>query len=539
MLSGFGVFAERGDGRYELTPMADALRADAPDSMRGIALLMGHPLFWEDWGHLLDSVRTGEASLPGHRGMSAFEYLGSNPEFAGTFFQGMGSMSAPETDTVIAAHDFSRYKTIIDVGGGRGGLLAGILNRADGSRGVLYDAPHNSMGADEVLKAAGVADRTSIEHGSYFETVPAGGDAYLLKHTLHDFSEAQILAVLKNIRDAIKPDGALYVIEYVLPGRNSRHIGNIIDLWLMLHAARRQGAHGAAVCGPSRRSGIQAEPGNPDVLAGIHHRGAPGLTGAANANEGETMDADVIVVGAGPVGLMLAGELRLGGADVIVLERNQSRGRESRGVGFTARATEVFHQRGLLARFDNPEISRLGHFGGIPMDFGVLEGSHFGVRGIPQYRIEEMLEAWALELGVSLRRGHTVTDLRADADQVTAVADGPDGQTEYSAQYLVGCDGGRSTVRQLAGFDFPGSDATREMYLADIAGRADPAAHDRRAAARRHGHGRPAGGRRLPHHHLRERHRAEREPQPELRRCSRRLAAADRRVDSRRPRPVG
>ncbi|HET9895096.1 MAG TPA: methyltransferase [Streptosporangiaceae bacterium] len=234
MLSGYGVFAERGDGRYELTPMADALRADAPDSMRGIALLMGHPMFWEDWGHLLESVRTGEASLPGHRGMSAYEYLGSNPEFAGTFFQGMGSMSAPETDTVIAAHDFSARKTIIDVGGGRGGLLAGILNRASGSRGVLYDAPHNSVGADAVLEAAGVADRASIEHGSYFETVPAGGDAYILKHTLHDFSEAQILAVLKNIRDAIKPDGAVYVIEYVLPGQNNRHIGNIIDLWLMM-----------------------------------------------------------------------------------------------------------------------------------------------------------------------------------------------------------------------------------------------------------------------------------------------------------------
>ncbi len=234
MLSGYGVFAERGDGKYELTPMAEALRADAPDSMRGIALLMGHPLFWEDWGHLLDSVRTGEASLPGHRGMSAYEYLGANPEFAMTFFQGMGSMSAPETDTVIAAHDFSRYSTIVDVGGGRGALLAGILDRAGASRGVLFDAPHNCAEAAGVLAAAGVADRATIEHGSYFESVPAGGDAYLLKHTLHDFSEDQCLAVLKNIRDAIKPDGAVYVIEYVLPGQNKRHIGNMIDLWLML-----------------------------------------------------------------------------------------------------------------------------------------------------------------------------------------------------------------------------------------------------------------------------------------------------------------
>jgi 2-polyprenyl-6-methoxyphenol hydroxylase-like FAD-dependent oxidoreductase/ribosome-associated toxin RatA of RatAB toxin-antitoxin module len=180
------------------------------------------------------------------------------------------------------------------------------------------------------------------------------------------------------------------------------------------------------------------------------------------------MDTDVIIVGAGPVGLMLAGELRLGGAEVTVFERRAARGRESRGVGFTARATEVFHQRGLLARFENAETSRLGHFGGIPMDFGVLEGSHFGVRAVPQYKIEEMLENWALEHGVAVRWGHDVVGLRDTGDGVVAIADGPGGRREYSAAYLVGCDGGRSTIRHLGGFDFPGSDATREMYLADV-----------------------------------------------------------------------
>lgn len=182
------------------------------------------------------------------------------------------------------------------------------------------------------------------------------------------------------------------------------------------------------------------------------------------------MDTDVIIVGAGPVGLMLAGELRLGGADVIVFERRAVLSRESRGVGFTARATEVFDQRGLLARFEKAETSRNGHFGGIPMDFGVLEGSHFGVRGVPQHKIEEMLESWVLELGVSLRRGHDVVDLAAAGPGVVAVVDGPAGRAEYSAGYLVGCDGGRSTIRHLGGFDFPGSAATREMYLADVTG---------------------------------------------------------------------
>lgn len=179
------------------------------------------------------------------------------------------------------------------------------------------------------------------------------------------------------------------------------------------------------------------------------------------------MPAQVIIVGAGPVGLMLAGELRLGGVDVTVYERRTERSGESRGLGFTARATEVLAQRGLLDRFDGPvETSRQGHFGGIPMDFGILEGSHFGARGIPQFTVEEMLEGWATELGAVIRRGHEITGLESTADGVRVT-----GSIEDGADWLVACDGGRSTIRGLAGFDFPGSDATRECYLADVVGR--------------------------------------------------------------------
>ena len=182
------------------------------------------------------------------------------------------------------------------------------------------------------------------------------------------------------------------------------------------------------------------------------------------------MGTGVIIAGAGPVGLMLAGELRLGGVDVVVYEQRAAPSGESRGVGFTRRAAEVFDQRGLLARLGEIEIGNEGHFGGVRIDFTMLDDVHFGIRGVPQYRIEAVLEAWALELGATIRRGYEVVDYREEPDGVVAVLQGPQGRTEHSAQYLVGCDGGRSTVRRLAGIDFPGLEATRGMYVADVAG---------------------------------------------------------------------
>jgi 2-polyprenyl-6-methoxyphenol hydroxylase-like FAD-dependent oxidoreductase len=182
------------------------------------------------------------------------------------------------------------------------------------------------------------------------------------------------------------------------------------------------------------------------------------------------MGATVIVVGAGPVGLMLAAELRLGGVDVVLYEQRVTPTGESRGIGFTGRAYEVFKQRGVLSRFGTIEMGQEAHFGGIKIDFSILEDNHTGVRRLPQYRIERGLESWATEVGARIMRGYTLVDFRQDADGVVAVVDGPDGRFETAADYLVGCDGGRSTVRHIAGIDFPGTSATRGMYLADVVG---------------------------------------------------------------------
>ncbi|MEV2196543.1 FAD-dependent monooxygenase [Streptomyces phaeochromogenes] len=181
------------------------------------------------------------------------------------------------------------------------------------------------------------------------------------------------------------------------------------------------------------------------------------------------MSSAVIVVGAGPVGLMLAGELRLGGVDVVVCEQLDAPTGESRGVGFTRRAAEVFEQRGLIDRVRGGEVGDEVHFGGVRIDPGILPDHHFSVRGVPQYQTEEMLAEWVRELGVPVLRGHRLVDLHQSEDEVVAVFEGPDGRTEKAARYLVGCDGGRSTVRRLTGIDFHGSDPTRAMYVADVA----------------------------------------------------------------------
>ncbi|MCP3821457.1 FAD-dependent monooxygenase [Streptomyces sp. A3M-1-3] len=182
------------------------------------------------------------------------------------------------------------------------------------------------------------------------------------------------------------------------------------------------------------------------------------------------VDTDVIVVGAGPVGLMLAGELRTGGARVTVLERLAEPTTESRASTLHARTMEIFDQRGLLDALGPAPNDMAGHFGGIRLDFSGLDSRYRGQWKVPQARTEQLLGNWAVGLGAVVRRGHELVGLRQTESGVEAEAEGPGGRVRIRASYLVGCDGESSAVRRLAGFAFLGTDATRELLRADVAG---------------------------------------------------------------------
>ena len=197
-----GIFKRRRDGRFALNALGETLRSDAPMSMAGMARMVGHPHYREHWSGLVDAVRTGEAYPPKLRGMGSWEWLETQPEFAAVFNDAMTSVSEFAVAPVVAAYDFTPFSTIVDVGGGHGRLLAAIVAATPGVRGVLYDLPQVVEGAPELLTKHGVADRVAVEAGSFFDAVPAGGDAYVLKNVIHDWPDAESLTILRNIRTA-------------------------------------------------------------------------------------------------------------------------------------------------------------------------------------------------------------------------------------------------------------------------------------------------------------------------------------------------
>jgi hypothetical protein len=239
-LIGRGIFRRRRDGRYALNSLAATLRSDAPISLRGAALFQGSQEQRERWTLLTDSVRTGESVVPALRGMEGFDYLVEIPEHADLFDQTMTSLAQMTLAVVVGSYDFAAYRTIVDVGGGQGAMLAAILERVPGSRGVLYDVPRAVAGAPELLNAKHVADRVQIVGGSFFDEVPAGGDAYLLKNIIHDWPDGKSLEILRNVRAAAEPGATVLLVEMVVRENGRDGPENWVDLEMLLNLGSRE-----------------------------------------------------------------------------------------------------------------------------------------------------------------------------------------------------------------------------------------------------------------------------------------------------------
>jgi ubiquinone/menaquinone biosynthesis C-methylase UbiE len=239
-LAAVGVFREDADRHFALTPLGECLRSDAPEPVAPWAVFIGQPEYWQAWGHLLDSARTGEHAFRHAHGMNTWEYYARNPEAGAAFDRAMTSRSRRQANAVLNACDFERFACVVDVGGGHGALLAEILAKHQLVRAVLFDQPHVMAGAEQLLRAFGVADRCRIVGGDFFETVPDGGDAYVLKFILHDWEDAQATAILRTCRRAIAPNGRLLVIESEISPPNEGATDKFLDLTMLVHTGGRE-----------------------------------------------------------------------------------------------------------------------------------------------------------------------------------------------------------------------------------------------------------------------------------------------------------
>jgi hypothetical protein len=231
--AGLGFFVEDADHRFRLTPLGSALRSDAPGRARSMLRCLAGPVGWRTLSESLHSVKTGEAALNKAFGQSIFDYLAGAPEDATLFNEMMIAFHGSEPPAVTAAYDFSGLRTVVDVGGGTGNLLTTILLANPKLRGVLYDMPHVASEARVLIAERGLSERCQVVEGSFFDSVPTGGDVYLMSHIIHDWDEASCLRLLEHCRRAMPGHGRLLLIEMVIPPGNEFHPSKLLDMIML------------------------------------------------------------------------------------------------------------------------------------------------------------------------------------------------------------------------------------------------------------------------------------------------------------------
>ena len=241
-LAVLGLVEQSDTGLLRLTRLGALLRSDAPGALRPIAIMAGGGGIWRAWGDLLHTVRTGETAFNHVFGMGPFEYSSLHPERAAMFDAYMAGHTLRAVPAILAAHDFSSERQIVDVGGGNGILLSAILIAAPNTKGIVFDIPAGLKETSRRLED--VTERCSVIAGDFFESVPPGADTYILKSVLHDWNDEQCVAILKNCCAAMRADSTLVIIERVMPEPASRSDAHreivMMDVHMMVATGGRE-----------------------------------------------------------------------------------------------------------------------------------------------------------------------------------------------------------------------------------------------------------------------------------------------------------
>jgi ubiquinone/menaquinone biosynthesis C-methylase UbiE len=232
-LASCGIVEETRPGLFATTTLGDALRDGAPGAARATILTIAGSWQWKAWGQFLHALRTGQSGVKAAFGKDLFEFLSDEPVHSARFNDAMVGMHGAVAPTVVAAYDFSRFRSIVDVGGGKGALLAEILKAHPQMNAVLFDLPETEQHARDYIAAAGLGGRCTFHAGDFFKHFPSGHDAYVMAHVLHDWSDDDAVAILRKCREAMPAQGRLLIVEAVLPDGNMPHHGKLMDLLML------------------------------------------------------------------------------------------------------------------------------------------------------------------------------------------------------------------------------------------------------------------------------------------------------------------
>jgi hypothetical protein len=239
-LAAAGVVHEESERRFSLTDLGRPLRSETTDSVRAWATFVGRPYYRAAWADLEHSVRTGENAFRHVHGDDVWTYRTARPEESALFDRAMESLTRGTIKAVLEAYDFGRFSTVVDVGGGNGALLAEVLAAHPGLEGVVFDQPHVVMAAEALLASRGVAERCRVVGGSFFESVPEGGDAYVLKQIIHDWEDDEAVAILGVVRRSAPAGATVLVVERDLGAPNDSLGAKLSDLNMLVSPGGRE-----------------------------------------------------------------------------------------------------------------------------------------------------------------------------------------------------------------------------------------------------------------------------------------------------------